>query len=97
MDNPEAVNFVSNHVRPLAEMARDFIIRATPALEEWVVLESLFADDAEHIQDVRESEGVAPLTCAQVKAFIAILLSLNFAETEMTIAAPCVRQPLSLE
>lgn len=97
MNNPIAVQFVSQRVRPLAEAARDFVIRATPTLEEWEALAPLFTDASEIVEDDREAEGVAPLTCGQVTAFIAIIAGLNFAGTTAAIAAPCVRQPLSLE
>lgn len=97
MNTPEASQFVSDQVRPLAELARDFIIRATPALQQWVAVEPLLVDDEEIIEDNRIAEGVPPVTCGQVRSFMSIIAGLNFAESANAISIPCVREPLKLD
>ena len=97
MNTPETVQFVSDHVRPLAEFARDFIIRATPVIQKWSSIEPLLGNDDAVIEDERGAEGVQQLTCGQVRAFINIISGLNFAGTFDVISTPCVREPLNLD
>jgi len=97
MNLPIASQYVSYHVRPLAEFARDFIIRATPVIQKWSSIEPLLGNDDEVIEDERGAEGVQPLTCGQVRAFINIISGLNFTGTFDVISTPCVREPLKLD
>ena len=91
--NPDAIKFCNESLRPIAELARDFIIKATPIIQEWQQINSEFPNDATEVDDGREAEGISRLTGADVHALMTIIGNLNFVDTAAAINKPCVREP----
>lgn len=96
--NAEAIRFVNEQVRPLAEKLRAIRAQGKDALTEWFAgLNTTIgskSDDA--IADKREAEGVSRLTAADVTSFMAAIDSLCGLSSDAAIEKPTVR-PLRAE
>lgn len=95
--NPEAIRYVNEVVRPLAEQLRSYKAQVDAALITWnagvgTIIGNSAADT---IEDGRTAEGVSRLTAANVSAFGAQLVilqtQLNQAGVPQIISKPCVR------
>ena len=71
----EAIRFVNEQIRPLAEELRNLNSMLNNAKGIWVGggLNSLFTNAADTIEDGREGQGVSRLTAGDVTALIAEL------------------------
>lgn len=96
MNDPEAIRFVNEVVRPLAEKLRAVKAELNSARISWYAgLNTKFATGADPVDDGRDAEGVSRLTCGDVTNFIAQAIKTAAAEgsewNEQIIAKPCVR------
>jgi hypothetical protein len=67
MNDPQALRFVNEEVRPLAEYYRALLHRVAAAKERYdLVYGTLTADLNADVEDGREAEGVSRLTCNDV-------------------------------
>lgn len=95
MNNPLALRFVNEHVRPMAERLRALKAMLDADLQTWQAVSPHFATAAAAVEDGREAEGVSRMTCGDVTAFINVLTNLNTRFDANGVAAtidlPCVR------
>ena len=98
IDNPEAIRFVNEQVRPLCEALRALKARIVAAQSTWfaTVADNIPNDAQEAIEDGREAEGVSRLDGAQVNSAMSILGAVATATNDEIISIPCVR-PLQAE
>ena len=98
IDDPQAIRFVNEVVRPLCERVRALRadINAARAAYDAGIGDLFFTHGAEAVVDRREAEGVSRLVGNDVLAFVALVLdsmknTLNDAGAQVTVAKPCVR------
>jgi hypothetical protein len=97
VSNAEAIRFVNEQIRPLAESVRALKARIDAATVKWFgginTTIGTSADDA--IADGREAEGVSRLTAADVTGLmtqlLAIQATLDGAGVAGVVEKPCVR------
>ena len=95
--NPEAIRFVNEVVRPLAEKMRGLDVEIDAALVTWNagIGTIIGTSAADKILDGREAEGVSRLTAANVAALgvemMAYQARCNLAGVAEIISKPCVR------
>ena len=93
----EAIRFVNEQIRPMAERLRDLNALMGYARGLWVGggISPHFVADGDTVEDGRESEGVSRLTALDVSAFVAevatILTRFETAGIMDIIRKPCVR------
>ena len=98
IDNAEAIRFVNEVVRPMAERLRDEFHRLSDAQLQWFGgINNLIANDGqEELADGREAEGISRLDGADIHLFMAnalnVLAVLNGGGVMGVIAKPAVRQ-----
>lgn len=95
--NPQAVRFVNEVVRPLAEAVRAIKVQIDAAMVAWFAgHNATFAASADTVEDGRAAEGVSRLTAGDVTALLVILsdvqAELNEAGRAAQVQKPCVRQ-----
>lgn len=97
MNNPEAIRYVNEVVRPLAERFRDLMHDCRDARTAWQngIGATISADLQAAIEDGRDLEGVSRLTANDVVLFMSQVEGLDdrFAGVGVAgvIAKPCVR------
>jgi hypothetical protein len=96
MDDKQAVRFVNEVVRPLAEDLRAMRVRLGALRTTWFSgMNSKFAEAGEPVVDGRENEGVSRLTCGDVTNFVAQALKTAPGEAgewnDQIVEKPCVR------
>jgi len=96
MNNPEAIRFVNETVRPLAEKIRALKAELNAARITWYSgMNSNFNKADELVEDGREAEGVSRLTCGDVTNFISQAIKTAEAEAsawnDQVVSKPCVR------
>lgn len=101
IDNPQAVKFVNESVRPKAERLRAIKAEIDAMMVDWFGgVNAMFPNDSTPVEDGREAEGVSRLTGEDVVGFIvvaqAVQTALNQAGVADRIAKPCVR-PLRVD
>ena len=76
--NAEAIRFVNERIRPVAEQIRDLQARMTEHVANWNQgVSALVPNDAlELLEDGREAEGVSRLTGEDVNAMVTRMQSL---------------------
>lgn len=90
--DPQAIAFVNNQIRPLAEKLRALNVRITSAETDWNAgLNVKFPNDSSAVTDNRDAEGVSRLTGADIQSFVGIMLAMRNAGNTQIIAKPCVR------
>lgn len=93
----EAIRFVNEQIRPMAERLRDLNALMDYARGLWIGGELMahFANDADTVEDGREAEGVSRLTAKDVSDLVGQLATIltQFEETGVMdiIRKPCVR------
>jgi hypothetical protein len=97
INDPEAIRFVNEVLRPLCEEARGLNIRLGALRTLWYGgLDAKFSKSEELVEDGRESEGVSRLTANDVTNAVAQILKTAPGESgawnEEIIQKPCVRQ-----
>ena len=81
VDNPEAIRFVNEMIRPLSEELRRAGKQVDETIREWsdgkadLFAAATSADDA--IEDGRASEGVSRLSGEDIHGFIAVIKALQ--------------------
>lgn len=91
INNPEAIRFVNEVLRPLCEEARAFRIRIAALSTEWFLGKNdLFAVPVDTVEDGRRTEGISRLTAGDVTNAVAQLLNWN--PNSEIIQKPCVRK-----
>ena len=76
--DPEAIAFLSNEVRPIAERLRDLNVVVDDILLSWFAgLNVTITDTADVIEDGRDAEGVSRVTGADVHALMAQVLAIQ--------------------
>lgn len=92
INDPEALRFVNEQVRPLCEAARDLVAKVAAAKVTWdATVAAKFAAGTDTIQD-RVPQGVSMLTALEVTQAIGQLAAI--APNTQIISKPCVRQSL---
>jgi len=97
--DPEAIKFLGEQLRPLAEAVRALDAKIDAAEETWARLASLFPDNAQEVvDDGRESTGVSRVSGKDVRSMISVLSGIRtaLAGRAAVIEKPCVR-PLRIE
>lgn len=99
MNDPQAIRYVNEVIRPLSERLRDLRDDLTNALATWhgtgigAAMQAKLDDPI--VDAVREKDGVANLICNDAVLTIALaeqlLAVLNGAGKSAVIAKPCVR------
>lgn len=95
--NAQAIRWVNEVARPMAEQFRALKAEVDAALVQWWGggLSAMFPNDASPVADGRESEGVSRLTGADINSLVtqlaAFQAALNQAGVADVIAKPCVR------
>lgn len=97
INNPEALKYVREIIRPLCERYRAEYYRDKSALTTWFGgVNTLIPNTADPIQDGRENEGVSRLTGADVNSvvtqFAAFVTAMEQSGVLDVISKPCVRQ-----
>lgn len=97
MNNPEALLFTNEVVRPLAEQLRALSVRLGSIRTQWYGGMNLhFANASDPVEDGRENEGISRLICGDVTNLIAQALITAPGEANAwnpeIIQKPCVRQ-----
>lgn len=79
IDNPVAIRFVNEQLRPIAEKMRATKIELKQAFADWQqkAAEHVPDNDKEALEDGREAEGVSRLHGADLHAFINVLTKYN--------------------
>lgn len=96
IDNPEAIRWVNEVIRPLAENYRATNIMSEQALAQWYGgMNTLFPNDSTALEDGREAEGVSRLTGADINSFMGQVATLvgqfDGGGVVDVINKPCVR------
>lgn len=97
MNNPEALRFVNEVVRPMCEEVRALGIKLDSLSIAWFAgLDANFATAGDPIEDNREGEGISRLTCGDVTNAISQLIKTAPGQAAAwdkgVIQRPCVRQ-----
>lgn len=91
----EAIRFVNEIIRPMAESLRAIKSQIDGASTTWTRLSSLFPNDSSMLADGRDNEGVSRLTGADINAFVSLMGSLQSQMNQVGIKEilekPCVR------
>lgn len=98
MNDPEAIRFINEHIRPRCEMLRDLKILMEYDLEKWYdnsLNTTIPNDDQDPVEDGRASEGVSQLTCADIHTIMSriseVLTPLQAAGAMDVVNKACVR------
>lgn len=98
IDNPEAIRFTNEVVRPMCEKIRALKAEIDSARVSYDggIGDYFFTHGAEAVEDGREAEGVSRLTGNDVLAFVSATLydlkaAIEANNGEVTVAKPCVR------
>lgn len=92
INDPQAVRFVNEQVRPLCEEARAFVAKINAMQTLWFSgVNASFPNDATLLADNRDNEGVSRLTGAQVNSAVGVLIAIMNASNAQIIEKPCVR------
>lgn len=95
--DPEAVRYVNEVVRRLAEKARGLKAEILAAQTQWYAgLNVAIPNTTDLVADGREAEGVSRLTGADVNNAMGQLIALASAINDEIISKPCVR-PLQVQ
>lgn len=95
--NPEALKFVAEEIRPLAEKFRALKVYVDAALVKWWGggISALVPNDSSPVADGREAEGVSRLTGVDINNLVTQLAAyqtaLNAAGVADVVSKPCVR------
>ena len=82
IEDPRAIKFSNEQVRPLAESFRALKARVDAALVTWYGgVNALFPNDSTALSDGREAEGVSRLTGADVNSLAGVLATFQSAQT----------------
>lgn len=97
MDDKEAIRFVNETVRPLAEELRAMRLKLASLRTRWFagINTKFTADTNAPVLDGREAEGVSRLTCGDVVNFVSQALKTAPGEqgewNDQIVEKPCVR------
>ena len=95
--NAEAIRFVNEVIRPMAEKMRGLKAEVDAATTQWFAgLNAIIGTSADDdLQDGREDDGVSRLTGADITGFVTQMLAyqtqLNQGGVAGVIQKPCVR------
>ena len=95
INDPSAIAFCNEQIRPLCNRVRDTLILLAAAQAQWATVSVLFPNDATSIDDGR-TDGSPSITGADVNAAMAAFAALVPANSD-AINKPCNQAPLSLE
>ena len=95
--DPEAVRFVNEQVRTIAEDLRALKARIRAAQTSWFAgLNQRFPNTTDLVEDGREAQGVSRLTGANVNSLMSVAIGVGDAINDEIVSLPCVR-PLRAE
>jgi hypothetical protein len=97
IDNPQAIKFVNEQVRPMAERLRAIKAEIDGMMVDWFNgMDALVTNDPTPVADGREAEGVSRLTGADCVSLVVAAQAVQTALSTYAaiVAKPCVR-PLS--
>lgn len=90
--DPNAIRFINEVVRPMAERARAFNLLTDNASTQWFSgINEMVPNTLEAVDDGREAEGVSRLTGADVNSLMGIIINMKVASNTDIIQKPCVR------
>lgn len=92
IDDPQAIKFVNEVIRPMAESARAIVARVEDAKTAWFGgLNQMFPNDSTAVDDGREAEGISRLTGQDINSVMSVLIAMDDQINAEIIAKPCVR------
>lgn len=92
IDNPEAIRFVNEQVRPLCEKLRAVFAEIDSMQISWQGrLSVMFPGDETLVDDGREGEGVSHLTGSDIQQVMSIVANVAGEKNVQILAKPCVR------
>lgn len=90
--DPEAIKFVNEQIRPLAERLRAEMVLITSIETTWTGgMNAKFPNDTSAVQDNRDAEGVSRLTGADIQSLMSVAIGMRNAGNTQIVAKPCVR------
>ena len=90
--DPNAIKFVNEQVRPLAEKLRALMVEITATETDWFAgINTKFPNDVSAVDDHREGEGVSRLTGQDINSLMSVAIGMRNAGNVQIIAKPCVR------
>lgn len=90
--DPEAIRFVNEQIRPLAERLRAEMVLITSIETAWFAgINAEFPNDSSLVDDHRNAEGVSRLTGADINSIMSIAIGMRNAGNTQIISKPCVR------
>lgn len=92
INDPQAIAFASESIRPISEKARAFVAEVGSIITRWNSgINVLFPNDGTAVDDGRESEGISRLAGSDVNSVMNIIEAMVAASNADIIEKPCVR------
>lgn len=97
--DPEAVKFIREQIRPIAEQSRAITMRIRSALAKWngnadygvTGISTLIPDGEGFVEENRTAEGVGDLSCANINSIMRGLAIAEAAYDDGLMEKACVR------
>lgn len=92
ISDPNAIKFINEQVRPLAEAARALKARIGSLTTDWFAgLNNTITNTSDLIADGRENQGVSRITGADVTNLVGNLISAHDVLNDQIVQKPCVK------
>ena len=92
INNPEAIRFTNEIIRPMCEDLRALKARIVSAQTRWYAgMNGAFTNDSTAVADGREGELVSKLTGADVNNVMSQIITLATNINDEIVEKPCVR------
>lgn len=79
MNDPEVVKFLNEHTRPAADKLASAYLEAVAHLAGFDAISGKVPNDSTVIDDGRAGEGVSSVTCAEMRAIVGVIQSVQTA------------------
>jgi hypothetical protein len=79
MNDPEVVKFLNEHTRRAADKLAAAYLEAVAHLAGFAAISNKVPNDGTVIEDGREGEGVSSVTCAEMRAIVGVIQSVQTA------------------
>lgn len=94
MNDPRAIKFANDYVRPVSERLRALNAILGAALTEWNAnsneIALLFATGTDVLVDGRAGDGVRQLTSAEIEQIIGVITAVSAAINNQIVGVACV-------
>lgn len=92
INDPQAVAFANESMRPISEKARAFVAEVQSIVTRWNSgINVLFPNDSTALNDGRDAEGISRLVGSDVNSVMNIIIAMASASNSEIIEKPCVR------